>query len=233
VLPSVGDLTPNDPIAAQYAPPGAPPPSAAGSATSGDAVGWVLLALPVLGGIAQAALPEALGTVAAYATLLATVILIASDAKRRRQRPGPYVLGAFFLWIVVYPVYMYRRSRWGAPNRLLFAIVAVLLFLAGAVARPLMRTPTRALVRCKAAGKLVGDGFDCSVEHKAGDDGAQVCWDLVLTCANGPGGSTHACGHATPRETTHVPVAYSDLQGAGSCDELTKIGVENVTMTAE
>jgi hypothetical protein len=221
----------SDPLTQPYAPPQAPLPGDVLPRTR-DPLGWALLALPVVGGLANAFIPE-VGTFAAFATLIGTVVLIGVDAKRRGQRPGTHVIGAVLLWLIFYPLYMHRRAAWGAPKRLPFALVAAGLYLAGAFYQPLTRTPTRVYVKCAAAGARMNAGFDCSLEHTAGQRGGEACWDLVLTCANGPGGSAHACGRVAPGETAHVTIPYSSLQGASGCDKLTKIAVENAAVTSD
>lgn len=222
-----------DPVHQPYAPPAAPIEPAQPGRATGDPLGWVLLATPVAAGIGEALLGDLPGTVLAYVALAATWVLIGVDAHKHGQPAAKHVVGAVLLWLVFFPLYIHRRAAWGAPQRLPFAIIGVGVFLAGAFYQPLVVGPARAYVRCKPAGKTLGDGFDCSIEHQNGSRPVHVCWDVVLTCANGPGGSGHACGDVAPKQTSSVPVPFASLTGATGCDKLTKIGVENLKLTSE
>jgi hypothetical protein len=219
-----------DPIQQQYAPPEAP---ILPTPSRGEPLGWALLALPVAAGIAQAALPDTVGVIAAYGGLLATVVLIGVDADRRGQHPTKHIIGAVLLWLVFYPLYMHRRVAWGAPRRLGLALVATAIFLAGAFARPLFLGQTRAYVLCQATGAHIRDGFTCTIEHRNGSRPANVCWDLVLTCANGPAGSGHACGRVEPKQTSTVAMPYASFPAASDCDKLTKMQVDGLSLTDE
>ena len=193
-----------------------------------------MLAVPVLGGLLALFLPSAkAGVVVAYATMLGSLILMAVDAHRHRQPPAGYVGRALFLWIAFYPAYMAERAKWGAPRRLLPASLVALFFTVSLLYRPLFAEKTRVLVRCKPAGKLVADGFACSIEHTAGVETAKVCWDLVMMCANGPGKSANACGQVAPHQTASVEVPYASMTGTEVCDKLTALDVKNVVVTED
>jgi len=220
-----------DPIHNQYAPPAAP--VLASAAPTNDVLGWVLLGTPLLGGIAHIVLPPLLGAVVGIASMIATVILIGIDAHRWRRPAAQHVVGAVLLWLVFYPLYMHRRAAWGAPRKLALAIGVTAFFVASPFCRPFLVAPSRAYVRCKSAGQVLGDGLTCTIEHQSGASSLRACWDVVLTCANGPGGTAHACGDVAPKETTTVSLPFSSLTGATGCDKLTKIELEGLVVTEE
>jgi hypothetical protein len=134
---------------------------------------------------------------------------------------------------VFYPLYMHRRAAWGAPRRLALAIAATGFFVASGFYRPLFVDVPRARVSCKAAGAVLGDGMACTIEHVSGTSPLYVCWDVVLTCSNGPGGSGRACDSVEPRKSTPVSIPFSALTGADGCRTLKKIDIEGVVVTVE
>lgn len=224
---------PLDPIDPRYAPPvdpkRAPPPDP----TSGDTLGWVLLGQPIAGALLVALLPSAMSTIASYGTIFVSLILVGVDALAHKQAPGRHVVGSFFLWLLYFPYYMHVRAQWGGRRLLPFGVVVALLFTSATVYRAVYADRTRAYVRCKAAGKLVADGFDCSIEHRTGADTVDVCWDLVLTCANETVGTSRKCGTVAPKQTTEARVPYAAISGMKGCDKLTKIEVKDLVLTVK
>jgi hypothetical protein len=225
-------MTPVDPM---YAPPAEPTAAVVPQqAPSGDPLGWMLLATPLVGGLVEVFCPLAtLGTLVSFAALLVTVVLIGVDAHRHRQPATKHVVRAVLFWLVFYPVYMNARAKWGAPRRLLLAILVAAFFVASGVIRPLFAEQTRVAVLCKPTGKHLADGFDCSLKHTAGDTAAGACWDLVLTCGNGPGGSAHQCGHVAAKQTTDIRIEFASFTGAQACDRLDKAEVKGMVVTVE
>ncbi len=207
-----------DPTAQMYAPFAAP----LGPATDAkDPLGWALLGIPVAAGAAMAIIPsDTVGTAVSWLSLLASVALIGVDAGRRGQQATKHVVGAILLWIVFFPLYMHRRAAWGAPKRLGLAIVATVLFLGGAFARPALSLarPDRATVRCEARGKLLADGLACTIKSESGANDLSVCWDVDLVCEGGPsGGSAHACGKVKAEGSTVVDVPLERFTLGPAC----------------
>jgi hypothetical protein len=189
-------------------------------------MGWVLVGVPVCTSVIDLLLPAQLGTLVALAAIVGTVVLVGVDAKRLGQSAAPHVLFAALLWVVGFPFYMRRRALWGPPNRLPHAIVAVVVLTAVPFVRPLLHAD-RAVVHCVPVGNTVAEGLDCTLEHTQGNSPLYMCWDVFLTCANGPGGSAHACGTVSPRASSHVEVPASGFVGAQGCDRPTKVEVRN------
>ena len=77
-------------------------------------------------------------------TILLTAILIAVEANQlgvgtdndvdakgtKRSGPVAWFVFAIFLWIAAYPAYLYNRSRYGAKNLVVGAILVTLVFVA-------------------------------------------------------------------------------------------------------
>jgi hypothetical protein len=218
-----------DPVDRWYAPPGdGAGPAPAKDGGGGDPLGWALIALPVVGGVAEVLLPSSAGTAASYATLFATIVLIGVDAHRHRQQAASHVWKAVLLWVVFYPVYMHERARWGAPRRLALAIGATLFFTGTGIYRVVLAGDTRVQVSCKPSGQKLADGFECSAVHVKGTATVETCWDLALTCASGPGGGAHQCARVVHGQTTTVRIAYASLSGQARCDKLTQIDVNGL-----
>ena len=196
-------------------------------------MGWALIAVPAFAGFAQLVLPWRLaGTLLGTAGLIASLVLIGIDAEHWKRAGRGHVTRALLLWAVYFPLYVRRRSLWGAPNRLPYAVLVVVLFLVGSFYRP-FAIQDRAKVRCAFAGKTLGEGFDCAIERTAGPHSIEACWDLVLTCANGPGGTGHACGTAPAGGSAQVAIPYSALTGAQGCDRITNTELQNLIVRVE
>jgi hypothetical protein len=209
------------------APYRAPTPAAA---PPRDWMGWALVVSPALGAIVQILLPWTLfGTFAGFAGILSSIVLLGIDAKRWKQDASGHVVRAFLLWAIFFPLYVRRRALWGPPNRQPFAVLAVVLIIAGTFFRP-FAIKDRASVRCVYAGKTLSAGLDCTIEKTEGPMPVEVCWDLAITCANGPGGNGHACGTVSPGVATHVAMPYASLVGAQGCDRVTGTELANVVV---
>lgn len=219
----------HDSTAAMYAPPAAPPGP---PADPRDPLGWALLAIPVAAGGAMALVTsEALGNAISWLSLLATVVLIAVDAKRRGQPAGRHAAGAVLLWIVFYPLYMHRRAAWGAPRRLGLALFATAAFLAGALARPAwsMLRPPRATVLCQPVGQTLGEGVRCTLRSESASDDLKVCWDVDVQCGPQSIGSAKRCGRVKPDQPTEVVIPLEELYtGLDSCATPVRIQPSNV-----
>jgi hypothetical protein len=190
-------------------------------------MGWALVGLPVSLSLLGLFLPVQIGVITGLVCVVGSCVLIAIDAKRLGQSALRHVLFAALLWAIGFPVYMRRRALWGPPSRLAFAIVAVVLFGGLPFVRPFVLRD-RASVRCAWVGTTVDEGLDCTLEHTQGFSPLHACWDVVLTCANGPGESAHACGAVSPGAFSHVAVRGSDFAGAQGCDRFTKVEIKNV-----
>jgi hypothetical protein len=199
-----------------------------------DWLGWALVGTPLLAALVQILLPWPLiGALINLCAMLATLVLIGIDARRWNQEATGHVVRAVLLWLFFFPAYVRRRALWGPPNRLPFAILAVMTSLVGSFFHP-FAIRDRAQVRCSFAGKTLGEGYDCAVEKTEGSNRVEVCWDLFVTCTNGPGGTGHACGSVSPAATTHVAMPYSSLVGARGCaDKVTGAELTNVVVRAE
>lgn len=68
-------------------------------------------------------------------------------------------------------------------------------------------------------------GAQCTVEHKAGDDPAEACWDFVIKCANGSGATASACHRVDvgAKSSKSVPIAQMNVRG--DCDMATEANV--------
>jgi hypothetical protein len=205
-----------------------------------DWMGWALLGAPALASILQLISPwTTLGTVIGYGGLLANVVLVGVDASRHKQRGARYVVGAFFLWMIVFPIYMRRRAYWGAPNRLGLAILTVILFLVSCFFHP-FAIQDRATVRCDFAGKTLDEGFDCTLEKTSGSNSVEICWDLTVSCDNGAKVTGEACGRVLgdPSEYSiysprHVPMPYATLGHQGPCDKVASSQISNINVRVE
>jgi hypothetical protein len=133
--------------------------------------------------------------------------------------------------MVFFPLYVRRRTSWGARPLLGYVLVAVIFFIGAQFARPLLGADrVRAYVSCSAAGETLRSGLKCSVKHTAGLYSAEVCWDVFLTCANGPGGTGHGCAVVAPGRTAEVAIPYSELAGVQGCDRVTKAELQNIVV---
>jgi hypothetical protein len=104
---------------AAYTPPAQDEPAAGVPLEQPDILGWLLLGVPLSGGVAMAFLPSGAAAMASWASIAACAGLVALDAKRWRIWPATrWVVGTVLLWLVVYPMYLHARARHGAPKRL-------------------------------------------------------------------------------------------------------------------
>lgn len=198
-----------------------------------DWTGWALVGTPALAAIVQILLPwTLLGALVGYAGLLVSIVLIGIDAKRWKQDASGHVVRAVLFWAIFFPLYVRRRALWGPPNRLPFAVLSVMLFFVGCFFHP-FAIRDRASVRCVFAGKTLAAGLDCTIEKTEGPRPVEVCWDLVITCANGPGGNGHACGSVSPGAASQIAMPYASLVGARGCDRVTHTELVNIVVRAE
>ncbi len=108
-----------------------------------------------------------------------------------------------------------------------YLLCLALLSLAGCPGKT-EKPKTMVYVSCQAHE----NGFTCSIEHKQGDEAAQVCWDVHLSCANGKGSAVaHACDGISPMQTRTHLVAFADFVENGPCDRLSGLSVENVALS--
>lgn len=167
------------------------------------------------------------GSLLGFVAIGATVVLIGVDASRHRQRTARHVVPALLLWMVFYPVYMHRRAAWGAPNRVAFAIGAMVLYFVGAFFHP-FTADDRALVRCKPIGTTLAEGYDCTIERTSGSHAVDVCWDLALVCPERTA-LAHGCGRAAAGESVHVNVSDASLNRL-PCLKLNTVELRNITV---
>lgn len=197
-----------------------------------DALGWALVGVPAAAGLAEMFLPDlSTSSLVSFVVVPLTLVLIGVDARRRGQSVSGQVVPALLLWIVFYPVYMRRRARWGAPNRLPFALLAVGLYILGIFYHPLAE-PDRVLVRCVPTGAKLGEGFSCTVERPSGRRSVKACWDLVLVCAT-TSATAHVCQHAPPHAPTPVEVPFSAFDNGNACVKHQKTEVHAVVVEAD
>ncbi len=212
-----------------YAPPteAAEPASAQ---TDRDVLGWILLSLPFLGGLFALRFPR----LGAYATLflLASIGVIGVDA-RKRGMADRYVLGAIFFWAIVYPIYAYRRSKHGAPARLVIALCAVAFYLFGLVGAPYVfaSSANRASVICGPAGERLGDGVKCTAKHTSGSSKLNVCWDVTTSCASGvKARAERRCLDVEPKREAETFIPFASLGNLHGCVGKATIGADALTV---
>lgn len=137
----------------------------AGGAARSDAMGTLLLAAPLIGAALAWVLagassssrdPGAALILVALGTVLVTAALIALDAAqlgmgRIRNADGKldsgplsWLVAAVFLWIVVYPSYLFTRGAYGRARRAWVAVLVAFTF-AGAIAITAGELETRRL----------------------------------------------------------------------------------------
>jgi len=142
------------------------------SNAKGDIKGYLLVGLPVLGGLLAAFMnwvPSPTGSlITTVAVIAATAILVGMDAKSRgfggvdengKRQTGPlgWGLGTLLLWIIVYPWYMVKRRQmmsWGLVAAAIFLLVP----LGIAIAYPNGRPPTTAMLSLRV-GSLIRENF--------------------------------------------------------------------------
>jgi len=74
--------------------------------------------------------------------------------------------------------------------------------------------------------------FQCSVEHRRGNDEINACWDLALICQSGERQSAHACQVVHSGATVVRPVPVSEFRNFAAC-QATAAHVENLVLTAQ
>lgn len=122
----------SEPIQQFYAPPTTT--SEAVDRRQGDALGWAILAVPVIGGVVGPLLTliePALGQLVGLPVLVATLLLVNKDAPRWGLKPSKQTLGLIFLWMIYFPLYFHRRAAKGAPPRVALAIASEFLYVGG------------------------------------------------------------------------------------------------------
>ena len=198
--------------------------------TGPDGLGWALIATPVVAGLLMMALPvtEA-STYLSYAAIFATMVLIGIDAKKGGQAAAGFVVGAALLWLVVYPLYMHRRASWGRPKLLLFSFGSMLIFFTGFFVHP-FAPQERAIVRCKPAGKTLGEGYTCSIERTEGNKTLSASFDIVADCGTVTG-TAHAAAMAPPHKQTDVRVPFTAFDHLEGCKTLQKTEVKGLVLT--
>ncbi|MFN6106452.1 MAG: hypothetical protein ACK5EA_18625, partial [Planctomycetaceae bacterium] len=96
------------------------------------------LLLPVVAGVLMCFTPGWVAFAIAAATVVVTALLMALDANRLgrldrsgRERESPFLLlaGMLLLWIVVFPLAVFRRSAFTKPNLGLVALLVTVFFL--------------------------------------------------------------------------------------------------------
>lgn len=122
------------------------PTSSAQQSSVSDNLAYAMLAVTAIAGLLiwQSGSLGIPATVFSLAVVIATAILAYVEAKqlgmgtdadrtpkgKKRSGPGSWALVILVLWIIGFPAYLYTRSRYGARNLLLPAIVVALAFLA-------------------------------------------------------------------------------------------------------
>jgi hypothetical protein len=108
-----------------------------------ETVGNLVFALPIVSAFAILTLPGAVWLIT-WATIIITAIMIATEAKKvgagadtdlnekgnRREGPTAWLIAGIGLWIVAYPVWLYRRSIYGLKNLLWPGLLSTLVFIA-------------------------------------------------------------------------------------------------------
>lgn len=116
-------------------------------------LGFAMLAVTALAAVFIYFAGSEAATGIAFASIWVTAILGGIEAKKlgigrlgdlnskgKQRRNGPWNWGAFMLllWVIGFPAYLHRRSKYGARNLLLPAIVVAVLF----VAAPFFASPS-------------------------------------------------------------------------------------------
>lgn len=137
-------VPPPPPPAMARPPTALPPASNSMSDLRTHPLGYIMLAVAAVGAVLIWRAEPNTGTGFALAAIWISAILGGAEAKqlgiggdadrtaKGKKKSGPWGWGAFILllWVVGFPAYLYRRSRYGARNLLLPAAVVSLLFLA-------------------------------------------------------------------------------------------------------
>lgn len=111
-----------------------------GTAVASEGVGAAILLIPLAGAmlvwfwIGQMNLLQGPGTTLALVgvlTVLSTAGLAAFEAGRLRTATSPaaWFVGMALLWALIYPSYLFTRSRYGAKNLIVGGILVMLVFI--------------------------------------------------------------------------------------------------------
>jgi hypothetical protein len=87
---------------------------------------------------------------------------------------------------------------------------------------------TSVYVECFGAGSM---GYTCTATHKSGSVGADVCWDLVISCRNGTAATGHACSRVEQGGKTSAGIPLSEVANAEACDAAVGARVANIRVT--
>jgi hypothetical protein len=236
------------PACQEYTEPPPPPTSAstAAKAPTSDHVGQILLMAPVVGIVGGLVAWQGAGDWARYAGIVVATVLSAVVAAKEMSRrpatmeenPATIALGMLLLWVLVYPLYMFKRRKFpGATNYGVPALIlcaAAIIFASGLaeswLARGSAAEETWVEVRC---GGSDGTSYTCQVHHAEGDEKVRACWDVILTCANGDVGRGTGCEVVEPRQTVMHGIPLESFTGGDECDQVTGAKVENIRMTSE
>jgi hypothetical protein len=80
---------------------------------------------------------------------------------------------------------------------------------------------------------VTDEGFDCVLNHVGGGAGSNVCWSVVLTCANGHKPEARPCGYVDRGGQNTVQVAEDSFGRIDECDQVTSASVENLVLTVD
>jgi len=175
---------------------------------------WIALAGPAVAGVSSLVLiriDPIIALVVATACLVTTLVMMAMDARRLRSKStASWVVGAVMLFAVVFPLYMHRRARWGAPSRLPHALVSMAIYLFGNLYPGMAHEPAKVRIACTPSGPHRADGADCSAVQESGNDATSTCFDVILTCADQEAWREHACLTTSPGNPgqSHVTPEY-------------------------
>jgi len=195
-----------------------------------DVLGWLLVAIPALGGAAYFFVPQGLSVLISIVIVAATAILAAIDARDTQESPGGVAALHSLLWLVGYPLYLYRRSKSGRPSRLWPGLWAMLLFFTGVIGQAFVGQD-RSEVRCKPTGRLLRDGYRCTIDRPSGHQTVETCWDLVVTC-DAATLTAHSCGTAKAHAQGVVDVPLSAFATQGTkCNAVRQTELQNITVT--
>lgn len=195
-----------------------------------DTLGWSLVALPIVGGVVEAAVVLAHARsfavmVTAAVCVLGTAALIEVD-RRKWHQPFAHTVLACLLWVVGYPVHMWQRSRAGASASFVASLFSMLVFLGAPVLAGTFITPSYATVECARAG--AGD-WACTVRNERGSDAVQACWSIVAPCSDGTQSAARACQEVEPASTRVRSVSRAEFRPI-SCDQTGEATVEGLTV---
>lgn len=126
------------------------PTSASATTPKGD-LGWAILALPVIGMLAlwfwvgsmsllqgpmaalQLVIVTVVGGTAVLCAIEASKLGMRSDRQAGTYSPTAWAAIVLLLWVVGYPAYLFKRRKYGLPNRLVFGILIAILFIGSAL----------------------------------------------------------------------------------------------------